>query len=132
MYHPAVDLAVLLVRQPPRTVPLFPGHHTFSSSQGLIVAGYTPSKATPTGPVIEFNRIDSFSPLTRERSEGNEDIIEYDAPFAEGGNSGGPVFGTNATVVGAVIDEFPENGIRRARATPLDGLVRQLQFPRMS
>jgi len=127
--HPLIDLAVLLVRQPPRTVPLFPGHHTFASSDGLIVAGYTPSKNTETGPTIEFNRIDSFLPLTRERTEGNEDIIEYDAPFGEGGNSGGPVFGTNGVVVGAVIDEFPENGVRRARATSLDGLVRQLHFP---
>jgi S1-C subfamily serine protease len=127
--HPVIDLAVLLVHHPPPTIPLFPGHHTFASSDGLIVAGYTPSKNTETGPTIEFNRIDSFLPLTRGRLEGNEDIIEYDAPFAEGGNSGGPIFGTNAAVVGAVIDDFPESGVRRARATSLESLVRQLRFP---
>jgi S1-C subfamily serine protease len=122
--HPTLDLAVLEFRGGPCDAPLFPSHHQFSGSKGLITAGYARTK----GLVIEVNRIDSFDTERRDRVDGSEELIVFDAPFADGGHSGGPVFGEGAGVVGAVIEDFPVENGRRARATSLRPLLRQLEF----
>jgi S1-C subfamily serine protease len=122
--HPTLDLAVLEFADGPCDSPLFPSHHQFSGSNGLITVGYAPSK----GLVFETNRIDSFTTERRDRVDGSEELIVFDAPFAEGGNSGGPVFGEGAGVVGAVIQDFLVDSNRKSRATSLRPLLRQLQF----
>jgi hypothetical protein len=87
--------------------------------------GYTPSKGPMT---IEINQILSFDTETRDRAEGREELIVFDAPFAEGGNSGAPVCGEGGGVVGAVIECFQFEDKQRARATSLRPLLRQLHF----
>lgn len=126
--HPSLDLAVLLVPESPCKIPLFPGHHTFSGSNGLVVAGYKPSQNTLQGLTVEVNRITSFSMECRERIDGTEDLVVFDSSFAESGHSGGPVFGSGGGVVGVVIQQFTGDGGPRARATAIGPLLSQLVF----
>jgi hypothetical protein len=75
--HPSIDLAVLSVSGSPCERPLFPGHHSLAGSNGLVTAGYTPSKNSPqTGLAMVVNSIPAFSSERRDRLDGNEDLIK--------------------------------------------------------
>lgn len=122
--HPIVDLAVLHVSPPPCRVPLFPAHHGFAGQNGLIVAGFAPSKSVGNTHSILVNRIESFQMETRERTTGNEDVVIFQAGLSESGFSGGPVLGSGGGVVGVVIEGWESGG----RATVVEPLLRQLVF----
>jgi hypothetical protein len=129
--HPDVDLAVLSAAQPICDRPLYPGHHALAGSNGLIFAGYTPSKSQASGKSsIYVNEITRFEVLVRERTGFNEDTILFDAPDAEGGHSGGPVFGEGGSVVGAIINRYQDGSRYVAQATSLVPLIASLQFDR--
>jgi Trypsin-like peptidase domain len=129
--HPEVDLAVLEVEQPICDRPLYPGHHTLAGAKGLIFAGYAPSKPQASGqPSIYVNEIPQFQVQVRERGALSEDTILFAAPDAEGGHSGGPVFGEGGGVVGAVINRFHDGSSFVAQATSLAPLLAGLRFER--
>jgi hypothetical protein len=127
--HPQVDLAVLSVESDLCPRPLFPAHHSLSGGSGLICAGYAPSKSAPGDPaVLYFNEISSFTTEIRDRGVLSEEMIVFDAPFSEGGHSGGPIFGVGGGVVGAIIQNFYLGSLLRARGTSLAPIVSHLTF----
>jgi hypothetical protein len=128
--HPELDLAVLVVHPTICTYPLAPAHERMAGSQGLICAGYSPSKSDKAQHryIMEFNYIQSYTRAGRER-QGNEDLVVFEAPYAEPGHSGGPVLGAGGTVVGVVVESFVAEGKTFARATGLQPLVALLDFP---
>ena len=77
---------------------------------------------------MEFNYIPSYTRECRER-EGNEDLVVFEAPYAEPGHSGGPILADGGTVVGVVVESFIAQGKTFARATGLHPLVTMLDFP---
>jgi S1-C subfamily serine protease len=127
--HPELDLAVLSVENSPCTLPLFPAHQSLTLATDLITAGYRPSKnSAQLGLAFEVNHIAAFTAETRGRAFGTENLIVFDAPFAEGGHSGGPVFGPGGSVLAVVIENFTVGATQRARATALAPLVDRLEF----
>lgn len=127
--HPELDLAVLEVSKPVCDQPLFPGHHQFSGAQGLVAAGYAPSKKLHNGgPVVQVSQIESFEVQVRGRASVQEETIVFDAPESEGGNSGGPIFGAGGGVVGAIIENFRSGESLLARGTSIIPLTRHLSF----
>lgn len=119
--HPHFDLALLrisLEHSPPDVRPLFPAHATLNQNAGYVAAGHKPSISlvTPEEAVLrtELNFVDSIRTYERERSDCEpETVIEFDAPFIEPGNSGGPLLATGGGVVG-VITSVTANKIGRA------------------
>lgn len=125
--HPQVDLAVLLLERGLCQRPLFPTHHSLAGSGGLVCAGYAPSKSAPGGPSVLFvNEIPDFITEVRERQDLNEEVITFDAPFSEGGHSGGPIFGSGGGIVGAIIENFYVGEQLKARGTSLAPLIARL------
>lgn len=122
------DLAVLELASDVCSRPLAPGHHSLIGSQGLVCAGYAPSLTGPDSLSVHVNRIETYQSETRERDDGEEQLIVFEAAFSEGGHSGAPIFGAGGAVVGVVIDNFVQNGKTYARATGLAPLVRALRF----
>lgn len=130
--HPQLDLAVLRVQPTICSYPLAPSHERMVGAQGLVCAGYSPTRSDKAKRTytMEFNSITSYTRERRER-KGNEaeDLILFQAPYAELGHSGGPILGSGGTVVGVVIEDFPCEGKTCARATSLHPLVAMLDFP---
>lgn len=127
--HPQVDIAVLQTSTATCGIPLFPAHHKFAGSTGLVVAGYMPSKTDPkNGLAVEMNHIPTFEIESRGRADLEEETICFRAPFAEGGNSGGPVFGAGGGVVGLVIQRYGDAENMFARATSISPLLSRLTF----
>jgi hypothetical protein len=127
--HPQVDLAVLLLESDVCPRPLFPAHHSLSGSSGLICAGYAPSKSAAGDPAVPYvNEISNFTIEVRDRGNLCEDTIVFDAPFSEGGHSGGPILGDGGGVVGAIIQNFYVGSMLRARGTSLTPILAQLTF----
>jgi len=128
--HPTVDLAVLKFSESPCKVPLYPAHHAFAGSNGLISVGYKPSRNTQEkGPAVEVNSVPIFAVEKRELPDGEvEELVVFDGDFVEGGHSGGPVLGTGGGVVGVVIERSENEGEKRVRATSIEPLLRDLTF----
>jgi Trypsin-like peptidase domain len=127
--HPTIDLAVLLVAGCPCNIPLFPAHHKFAGAGGLVTVGYRPSKNTKEyGRTIEVNHVATFDTEQRDRPDGREELVIFQADFAEGGHSGGPVLGVGGGVVGVVIEYFDSGKGWRVRATAIEPLLRKLTF----
>ena len=78
--------------------------------------------------MLYFNQIPSFTTEVRDRGILSEDMIVFDAPFSEGGHSGGPIFGAGGGVVGAIIHNFYVGYVLRARGTSLAPIVAHLTF----
>jgi hypothetical protein len=74
------------------------------------------------------NNIPKFEVEFRERGAFKEEIIVFDAPFSEGGHSGGPIFGAGGGVVGVMIQNFYDGPVLRARATGLAPILVHLTF----
>jgi S1-C subfamily serine protease len=127
--HPQVDLAVLVILKNYCEHPLYPAHHAFAGSNGLICAGFAPSQSTPQLGTMLVNHIPAFAVQVRERQGLNEELIVFDAPYSEGGHSGGPIFGEGGGVVGVIIQDYSENGTKKARGTSLAPLIAELRFP---
>ena len=109
--------------------PLFRGHHAFAGSNGLVAAGYAPSKRHPNGgPLIYLTEIRNFEVQIRERTSLSEETILFPAPESEGGHSGGPVFGPGGGVVGAIIENYGDGERVVARSTNIIPLVQSLSF----
>jgi hypothetical protein len=105
-------------------MPLFPGFEEYTGKRGLVCCGYAPS----TGAFF-LNHIPSYERERRIRDEGDESVIVFDAPWMEGGHSGGPVFGEGGGVVAVLLHTIrPDNGERRGRATSILELLRYLRF----
>lgn len=127
--HPEVDLAVVESSIPICKRPLFPAHHALAGADGLVFAGYAPSKPQPNGmPSIYVNQIPRFEVQLRGRSNFEEETILFAAPDSEGGHSGGPIFGAGGGVVGAIIDHFHDGHQLIARGTSLVPLISSLGF----
>ena len=127
--HPELDLAVIELERAVCEYPLFPGHHQLAGTKGLISGGYSPSKKHPNGkPVVNLVHIKSFKEETRERAALNEETIVFEAPESEGGNSGGPIFDSGGSVVGAVIQNFWSGDVLFARGTSIIPLTNHLSF----
>jgi len=127
--HPEVDLAVLVVESPVCDRPLFPAHHSLTGANGLVFAGYSPSKPQSSGqPSIYVNEIAQFEVQVRGRGAYDEDTILFAAADSEGGHSGGPVFGEGGGVVGAIINRYHDGSRFVAQATSLAPLLANLRF----
>lgn len=128
--HPDIDIAVLSVSGF-CSHPLFPAHTRFAGSNGLITAGYKPSENEPGKPMsIEVNHVASFEIEVRSRSSSDEETICFPAEYAEGGHSGGPVFGAGGGVIGLVIQRASDGTRTFVRATSIAPLIAQLEFAR--
>ena len=55
-------------------------------------------------------------------------MIIFEAPYAEGGFSGGPILGEGGGVAGLIIDNFSVDGKIFARATSILSLLGELRF----
>lgn len=127
--HPQIDVAVLELDAPICRRPLYPAHHSIASAEGLVFAGYVPSRREPEGSdTLLVSSIAGYSVEQRERDELIEEIVQFHAPESEGGNSGGPILGTNGAVVGVVIENYCNDGQRFARGTSLDPLIACLRL----
>lgn len=126
--HPDIDLAVLSLESDLCPRPLFPAHNSLVGSDGLVCAGFAPSRSAPEGGVMYANNIPKFEVEFRERGAFKEEIIVFDAPFSEGGHSGGPIFGAGGGVVGVMIQNFYDGPVLRARATGLAPILVHLTF----
>lgn len=126
--HPQIDLAVLEIDKRLCDRPLYPAHHSLAGSRGLICAGFAPSKSTSEAGTVLVNHIPSFTVEVRERLNLKEELVVFDAPYSEGGHSGGPIFGEGGGVVGVIIQNYSENGTLRARGTSLAPLIEELHF----
>lgn len=78
--------------------------------------------------MLYVNEIPSFAIEVRDRDYLNEEVIVFDAPFSEGGHSGGPIFGSGGGVVGAIIQNFYVGSQLRARGTSLAPVVARLSL----
>jgi S1-C subfamily serine protease len=127
--HPQVDIAVLQTSIATCDIPLFPAHHKFAGSTGLVVAGYMPSKTDSRNVLaVEVNHIPNFEIEPRGRADLEEETICFRAPFAEGGNSGGPVFGAGGGVIGLVIQRYGDAEAMFTRATSISPILSRLTF----
>ncbi len=129
--HPEVDLAVIELLTPtPCKVPMYPSYVGFTATDGLLSIGYFPSKSNNASGlrVMEGYPITGHTTEIRERAFGSEEIITFNAPVSEGGNSGSPVFGAGGGVVGVVIENSSPNGSPVARATSLVPLLHGLMY----
>ena len=130
--HPSHDLAVLRIDgQSPCDVPLFPGFESYTGRNGLICCGYAPSLSDREGRryTLHLNRITSYECEKRTRHTGEEALIVFDAPWMEGGHSGGPVLGEGGGVAAVMIELVrSDDGVVRARATSILHLLRYLTF----
>jgi Trypsin-like peptidase domain len=127
--HPQVDLAVLVIFKNLCEHPLYPAHHAFAGSKGLICAGFAPSKSTHELGTMLVNHIPAFTTELRERQGFNEELVVFDAPWSEGGHSGGPIFGEGGGVVGVIVQNYREGETLKARGTSLAPLITELRFP---
>jgi Trypsin-like peptidase domain len=127
--HREVDLAILELASPVCRRPLYPGHHSMASADGLVFAGFNPTRTASTGvPLILVSLITSYAVEERERDTCVEETVVFHAPESEGGNSGGPILGTTGAVVGVVIDNFTRDTGLHARGTGLQPLLDRLTF----
>ena len=117
--HPEIDIAVLQTDSPVCLHPLYPAHHSIVGSQGLVYAGFAPSRSTAASPTVLTSAIPEYEVETRERGMGDEETIVFSATESEGGNSGGPVLGDNGAVVAVIIQNFERDGRLTARATSI-------------
>ena len=130
--HPSHDLAVLGIEgQSPCDVPLFPSFEGYTGSNGLVACGYAPSLSDRERREYKVlaNPVTSYERQERTRRTGEEALILFDAPWMEGGHSGGPVFGEGGGVAAVMIELIrSDNGVVRARATSILHLLRYLTF----
>jgi hypothetical protein len=127
--HPELDLAILYCPDLDVRRPLYPGHERFVAGSGLFTLGYTPSLSSiPGDGNVLVNVLESYVRSDRERRGCVEEIIDFPAPWLEGGHSGGPVLGEGGTVVGVVIDGYDGEPGYRGRATAIHPLLMFLRF----
>lgn len=131
--HPTHDLAVLRIEESsPCDVPLFPSHEAYTGTSGLVGCGWAPSWSDREGydNTLVAHRIDGYEREVRRRDSGDESLILFDAPWMEGGYSGGPIFGEGGGVVAVLIQLVRSaDGMTRGRATNIVHLLRFLSFP---
>ena len=100
--HPVLDLVVLRAPQFLVETPLYPGHEKMLGAVGLICVGYAPSLAEKNGKInIHANYVIEYQRELRSRNCGDEETILFEAPYAEGGHSGGPIIGAGGCVTGS-------------------------------
>jgi S1-C subfamily serine protease len=129
--HPRLDLAVLEVQgSSPCQTPLFPSNSRFTGGKGLICVGYAPSLSDKVGGRYTsfVNYVASFALDQRSRDSGDEELIVFEAPWAEQGHSGGPLLAEGGSVVGVVIEAVVLDGKPHLRGTSIHPLLRNLTF----
>ncbi len=126
--HPIYDLAVLTTGNLLCKRPLFPSYEEFTGKNGLICCGYAPSKSINNELAFFVNSVPNYQFETRSRDVGDEKLLFFDAPFAEGGHSGGPLLGEGAGVVAVVIEGFKSNDQYIVKATSILPLLEFLKF----
>lgn len=126
--HPIYDLAVLTTDDLLCKKPLFPSYEEFTGRKGLICCGYSPSKSINNELSFFVNSVPNYQLVIRSRDYGDEKLLFFDAPFAEGGHSGGPLLGEGAGVVAVVIEGFKLNDHYIVKATSILPLLEFLKF----
>jgi hypothetical protein len=129
--HPNHDLAVLQLEEPsPCRTPLFPSYEKFTGRKGLICCGYAPSLSNHEKKEVSIyvNQILTYDREQRTRLHVDEDLIAFEAPFLEGGHSGGPILGEGGGVVAVTIQGFVANGKYYGRATSVLPVLDFLDF----
>jgi S1-C subfamily serine protease len=128
--HKEVDLAVLELAENICRFPMASGHASLAGRQGLFCVGYSPTMTQHHGrPLLYANDVPTFEYEKRERNFGVEELITFEAPYAEGGHSGGPILGDGGNVVGVVIQSFSKNNKLHLRATSVSPLLNELILP---
>lgn len=127
--HPHIDIALVRVEAEEGQLPdqpLYPAHHSLNARFGAVLVGFSPSSSDPSNLqwVVKAYRVEAYSHEVRERTDSSETVIEFDAPFMEGGNSGGPLLSLGGGVIGVTSGFFSaqqessvSNGPKRGRAT---------------
>ena len=128
--HKEVDLAVLELSKIICRRPLASGHASIAGSKGLFCIGYSPTITQRHGqPSLYVNDVPNFKYEKRERNFGVEELIVFEAPYAEGGHSGGPILGDGGSVVGVIIESISNNNKIHLRATSVAPLLDELILP---
>lgn len=131
-FHKEVDLAVLELSETICRYPLASGYASLTGSKGLFCIGYSPTKTElHKRPSLYVNDVSSFEHEARERDFGIEELIIFEAPYSEGGHSGGPILGEGGSIVGVTIQNFRQNDKIYVRATSTAPLVDQLILPNL-
>ena len=126
--HPELDLAFLIQDGDGICkAPLMPGHHKFSGNEGLFYIGYSPEKSDPGGSVVEVNHIKKYEIEERHRSDV-ETLLHFEADYAEGGNSGGPILDSGGSVIAVIIQKYEDNCTTYCRATDINIILKNIEF----
>lgn len=125
-WHPEIDVAILRTLHPsPCRTPLFPAYAHFTGQDGLISAGYMPSRSEKdkSSYSIVVNQVECWELEYRSRMNSEEEVIIFPSAHVEPGHSGGPLFGQGGGVVGIVIEAFAQEGEPYARGTSILSLL---------
>ena len=142
--HPSRDIALLVLDEGLCSVPFMPAADVLGQRRLLLSLGYSPRipddveplrfripkpDDRPEGPEfpIYTHIVDAYAVETRERNDGTEHLMVFDAPNSLGGNSGGPVINETGGVVAVMTEQHPNGETILVKATsviPMLGLLR--------
>jgi hypothetical protein len=126
--HPLLDLALVQCEGFRVETPLFPSYERFTGKGGLICLGFAPSLGRDDRKSHMFvNRIEAYDREVRAREGLDEEMIMFDAPFMEGGHSGGPTLGEGGGVVAVTIEGYGSDRGFRGRATAIHPIMDRLR-----
>lgn len=121
--HAEIDIGLVRVEANDDlpTQPLFPAHLDQNRHAGAISLGLKISKSSnlDNSWVAEANHVKLFTVEKRERTGSIEVVMEYEAPFIERGNSGGPLLAMGGGVIAVTTQLFTNvessDGVKRER-----------------
>lgn len=124
--HPDFDLAVLETPFSLCELPYVAAQKTIKKNKQVVGLGYSPNDSEFAAINFRIVSIESYEIEEREWNSGTEEMFVFKFDSSERGNSGGPIFGDDATILGvisqSIVDETTDNAYI-VRATSIRPLV---------